>query len=250
MSKGKKVNIIINIIAIIMLITLFVIIYINFKDELILLETKEGRDQLIEMIQSTGIFGSIILILIQTLQVIVAFIPGEFVEIISGAMFGPVLGLIICLMGLNIGTLAIYGLVKLFGRPFVNENTKNKKFKFEFLNDPKRSLIIIFFIFLIPGIPKDILIYPIPLTKVKMTRFMIVSSIARIPSIISSTFIGASIIDGNYISSIIVSIVFFILAIVGIIFNKQISEFIDKKIIIPFYNKKCKKLENENDNTH
>lgn len=86
-----------------MLIKLFVIIYINFKDELVLLETKEGRDQLIEMIQSTGIFGSIILIFIQTLQVIVAFIPGEFVEIISGAMFGPVLGLIICLIGLNIG---------------------------------------------------------------------------------------------------------------------------------------------------
>lgn len=248
MSNGKKVNIIINIIAIMMLITLFVIIYINFKDELILLETKEGRDQLIEMIHSTGIFGSIILILIQTLQVIVAFIPGEFVEIISGAMFGPIMGLIICLIGLNLGTLAIYGLVKLFGRPFVNENTK-KKFKFEFLNDPKRSLIIIFFIFLIPGIPKDILIYPIPLTKVKMTRFMIVSSIARIPSIISSTFIGASIIEGNYISSIIISVIFLILAIVGIIFNKQISEFIDKKII-PFYNKKSKKLENENDNTH
>lgn len=82
-----------------------------------------------------------------------------------------------------------------------------------------------------------------------MTRFMIVSSIARIPSIISSTFIGASIIEGNYISSIIISVIFLILAIVGIIFNKQISEFIDKKII-PFYNKKSKKLENENDNTH
>lgn len=249
MTKGKKINIIINIIAIIILIVLFILIYINFKDELRLLETKEGRDQLIEMIQSTGIFGSIILILIQALQVIVAFIPGEFVEIISGAMFGPILGLIICLIGLNLGTLAIYGLVKLFGRPFVNENIKNKKFKLEFLNDPKRSLIIIFFVFLLPGIPKDILIYPMPLTKVKMTRFMIVSSIARIPSILSSTFIGASIIEGNYISSIIVFVVFFVLAIIGLIFNKQISNLIESKILIPIHNKKSKKLSHENDNT-
>ena len=249
MTKGKKINIIINIIAIIILIVLFILIYINFKDELRLLETKEGRDQLIEMIRSTGIFGSIILILIQALQVIVAFIPGEFVEIISGAMFGPILGLIICLIGLNLGTLVIYGLVKLFGRPFVNENTKNKKFKLEFLNDPKRSLIIIFFIFLLPGIPKDILIYPMPLTKVKMTRFMIVSSIARIPSILSSTFIGASIIEGNYISSIIVFIVFFALAIIGLIFNKQISILIENKILIPINNKKSKKLSHESDNS-
>lgn len=238
MSKGKKINIIINIIAIAILITLFILLYINYKDELNLLETKNGRDRLIEMIQSTGVFGSIILILIQSLQVIVAFVPGEFVEIISGAMFGPILGLLICLIGLNIGTLAIYGLVKLFGRPFVNENTKNKKFKLEFLNDPNRSLIIIFFIFLLPGIPKDILIYPMPLTNVKMTRFMIVSSIARIPSILSSTFIGASIIEGNYISSIIVFVIFLILAVVGLIFNKQISDLIENKILIPIHNKK------------
>ena len=135
MTKGKKINIIINIIAIIILIVLFILIYINFKDELRLLETKEGRDQLIEMIQSTGIFGSIILILIQALQVIVDFIPVEFVEIISGAMFGPILGLIICLIGLNLGTLVIYGLVKLFAINNIKVNNAGEFFSLVNNND-------------------------------------------------------------------------------------------------------------------
>ena len=222
MTKGKKVNIIINIIALILIISFLIWLYINYHEKLELLKTEQGRDEFINILQGTGIFGSIILIFIQALQVVVAFIPGEFVELVSGAMFGPIVGLIICLIGLNLGTLIIYGLVKLFGRPFVNENTKDKKFKFEFLNDPNRSLIIMFFIFLMPGIPKDILIYPVPLTNVKMWKFMIVSSIARIPSVISSTFIGASIIEGDYITSIIVSVIFFILGVLGLVFNKQI----------------------------
>lgn len=238
MTKGKKVNIIINIIALILIISFLIWLYINYHEKLELLKTEQGRDEFINILQGTGIFGSIILIFIQALQVVVAFIPGEFVELVSGAMFGPIVGLIICLIGLNLGTLIIYGLVKLFGRPFVKENTKDKEFKFEFLNDPNRSLIIMFFIFLMPGIPKDILIYPVPLTKVKMWKFMIVSSIARIPSVISSTFIGASIIEGDYITSIIVSVIFFILGVLGLVFNKQIYKFFESKF---------KKSNNEND---
>lgn len=238
MTKGKKVNIIINIIALILIISFLIWLYINYHEKLGLLKTEQGRDEFINILQGTGIFGSIILIFIQALQVVVAFIPGEFVELVSGAMFGPIVGLIICLIGLNLGTLIIYGLVKLFGRPFVKENTKDKKFKFEFLNDPNRSLIIMFFIFLMPGIPKDILIYPVPLTNVKMWKFMIVSSIARIPSVISSTFIGSSIIEGDYITSIIVSVIFFILGVLGLVFNKQIYKFFESKF---------KKSNNEND---
>ena len=238
MTKGKKVNIIINIIALILIISFLIWLYINYHEKLELLKTEQGRDEFINILQGTGIFGSIILIFIQALQVVVAFIPGEFVELVSGAMFGPIVGLIICLIGLNLGTLIIYGLVKLFGRPFVKENTKDKEFKFEFLNDPNRSLIIMFFIFLMPGIPKDILIYPVPLTNVKMWKFMIVSSIARIPSVISSTFIGASIIEGDYITSIIVSVIFFILGVLGLVFNKQIYKFFESKV---------KKSNNEND---
>lgn len=231
MNKGKRINIIINIIAIVILLFIVLVLYIHFYDELQFLNTDEGRNELINKIQNTGIFGSIILIILQVLQVVVAFIPGEFVELICGAMFGPFWGLLICLIGLNIGTMIIFALVKILGKPFVRENTKNSKLKLDFFKDHNRALIILFFVFLVPGIPKDILIYPIPLTKIKMTKFMFVSTIARIPSIFSSTIIGSSILQGNYQLSIIVFVISLTLAILGLIFNKQIYMFIDNKVI-------------------
>lgn len=243
MNKGKKLNIIINLIAIAIILILVIILYINFYDKIELLKTEEGREQLIVLIQNTGIFGSLVLVLLQTLQVVVAFIPGEFVEIICGAMFGPFIGLLICLIGLNIGTLVIFGLVKLFGKPFVHENTKNSKFKLNFLNDPNRALVILFFIFLIPGIPKDILIYPIPLTKIKMHKFMIVSTIARMPSILTSTVIGSSVLQGEYLLSVIVFAISLLFALLGLIFNKQIYNLVNKLLI----KIKENKHKNEND---
>ena len=241
MNKNKKINIIINIIAVTIIVIILTILFIKYGYLLEKLKTESGREEFIRLIQSTGIFGSLIIILIQTLQVVVAFIPGEFVEIISGAMFGPVLGLILCLIGLNIGTLLIYLLVKLLGKPFVKENINSEHKILKFLNDPTRALIIIFFIFLLPGIPKDILIFPMPLTKIKMQKFMIVSSIARIPSILSSTIIGSSLVNEKYMLSIITFIIFMLFGILGLIFNNKIYQAIIKA------SNTLKKHKNEND---
>ena len=229
--KKFKAQAIINIVAIILLTALFISLYFIFKDKFDLLNTKEGLENFINDVQNTGFLGGIILVVIQILQVVVAFIPGEFVELASGIMFGPVLGLVLCLIGLNIGTIIIFGLVKLLGKPFVDENVSDHNQKFLFLNNSNRTLIILFFIFLIPGIPKDILIYLVPLTKVKMWQFLIVSSVSRIPSILTSTIAGTSIINGDYLVAGIIMGISLILAIIGLIFNKQITNYIENKVL-------------------
>ena len=229
--KKFKAQAIINIVAIILLTALFISLYLIFKDKFDLLNTKEGLENFINDVQNTGFLGGIILVVIQILQVVVAFIPGEFVELASGIMFGPVLGLVLCLIGLNIGTIIIFGLVKLLGKPFVDENVSDHNQKFLFLNNSNRTLIILFFIFLIPGIPKDILIYLVPLTKVKIWQFLIVSSVSRIPSILTSTIAGTSIINGDYLVAGIIMGISLILAIIGLIFNKQITNYIENKVL-------------------
>lgn len=230
MNKGKKIHIIINISAIIILAAIFSYLFIKHYDDIKLLSTEIGREKLIEKIQNTGLFGGIIIILIQILQVVVAFIPGEFVEIISGALFGPIGGLIYCLIGLNLGTLVIYGLVKLLGKPFVHENIKEQQDQYKLINDSSRQLVIVFFLFLMPGIPKDILLYPLALTKNKIHKVLIVTSIARIPSILTSTITGSSLLNENYTIAIISFVISLILALVGLMFNKQITNLITKKI--------------------
>ena len=229
--KKIKLQGIINIIAAAILLILFISLYFIFRDDILALGTEEGFNKFINDIQNTGFLGVLILIFIQILQVVVAFIPGEFVELASGVMFGPMGGLLVCLIGLNIGTIIIFGLCKLLGKPFIDENVKEENQKLKFLNNPTRALIIFFFIFLIPGIPKDVLIYVVPLTNIKLWKFLIVSSVARIPSIITSTIAASLLIEENYLLSGIVLGVTLVLAIIGLIFNKQITNFIENKLI-------------------
>lgn len=228
-GRAHRVNLIVNIVAAVILLAVFVGIFIYFYDEIQWLGTQEGREDFIEKLRGTGVLGVIILTLIQILQVVVAFIPGEVVELASGALYGVFGGLVLCLVGLNIGTLIIFGLVRLLGGAYVRENVSKKQYKYlQILNDPDRALVALFFIFLIPGIPKDILIYFVPLTRIKMWKFMIVASVARIPSIVSSTFTAEAALRGDYLSAGIIFGIFLVLGVLGLIFNKQIYALAEK----------------------
>ena len=161
--RAHRANIVVNIVAAVLLLGVFIFIFVYFYDDFQYLGTPEGRNEFIERLRGTGFVGVLILLLIQILQVVVAFIPGEIVELASGALYGTFGGLVLCLVGLNIGTLVIFGLVRLLGGAYVRENVSQKQYKYlKILNDPDRALVALFFIFLIPGIPKDILIYFIP----------------------------------------------------------------------------------------
>lgn len=228
-KKAKKTLVIINICVLLFVISLMSLLAVYFWDDIKLLTTKEGQLAFGEKLQDAGFAGFFIVIIINILQVVVAFIPGEFIEIISGMLFGPIFGVLVCLIGFTLGTLAIFGLVKLFGKPFFDLNVdEGKKKRLKFLENETRALTIIFFIFLIPGTPKDFITYAIPLTKIKMWPFIIVSNIARIPSIITSTIIGAAITSGDNAIAIVVTSITLVVAIVGIIFNKQITNKIEK----------------------
>lgn len=228
-NKAKKLMFIINILIIIFILGLAVVLGIYFWDDIIALTTKEGQLEFSEKVNKAGFLGVFILIIVNVFQVVVAFIPGEFIEIISGMLYGPFLGLIVCLIGFTLGTIAVFCLVKLLGKPFF-ENQNKKESKLKFLEDETRALTIIFFIFLIPGTPKDFITYAIPFTKIKMIPFIIVSNIARIPSILTSTIVGGAITSGDSNVAIIVSVITFIVAVIGIIFNKKITNKIESVV--------------------
>ena len=118
--------------------------------------------------------------------------------------------------------------MKLFANNYVIKY-KEKLKTYNFLNNPKKIHIYFFILFLIPGLPKDIFLYLVPFLPIKFTSFLIISSIARIPSILSSTIVGKSLIDGNYLTSFIVFGIFAVLGVIGILFNDKIIKLFTKK---------------------
>ena len=181
-------------------------------------------------VENMGISGWFIMLGIQAAQVVFAIIPREPVEVLSGLLFGAIPGLILCLLGIFIGTVIIYYVVKLLGRPFVEFFISQEKLdKLSFLHDTKKLGPLVFLLFFIPGTPKDLLTYIVPLTNLKPLHFFLISTFARIPSIITSTYAGAAIYQENLWGSIIMFAVAGGLAIVGILINKKLMAYLEKR---------------------
>lgn len=183
------------------------------------------REKFKNFIESLGFFGVFVYILVIVIQIIVAFIPGEPFELLAGIMYGTFGGLLISLIGAFIGSTIVFLLVKKFGKRITNKFFSEEKMqKYKFLNSERNRNRLLFIIFLIPGTPKDLLTYFAPLTPIKYSSYIIITTIARIPSIITSTIAGESILEGDYHIAIIVYGITFLLTIFGILIDNYIQK--------------------------
>lgn len=188
-------------------------------------------DEFRNRLLSYGVFSYIVAVLIQILQVIIALIPGEVVEIGIGYTFGYLGGTLLCMLGVALGTIPIFLLTRRFGRRFVDIFIDSDKIdSLAFINTEKRLRTLVFLLFFIPGTPKDLLTYFIGLTKISLPDFLSISLIARIPSIVSSTVGGHFIAEGDYLTAAIIFIATGIVSLCGIwLYNFISSRYRAKK---------------------
>lgn len=174
-------------------------------------------------LQSYGIIGQMILSLTMALQVVLAFLPGEIIEVMAGYIYGPYMGLACCMIGSAIGSSLIFIFIKKWGIHFIKHFIDiNKINEVKCLQNKEKRNIILFIIFFIPGTPKDILTYFMPLTDMKLSTFLIITTIARFPSIITSTVGGHAIGIENYSFSILVFLITGIVSLIGLLIYKKI----------------------------
>ena len=160
--------------------------------------------------------GVIVFSLVCALQVIVAFIPGEIVEVAAGVLFGPWIGTLICLVAETVGSVIVILLVRKFGRRLIDVLYPQEKIDaIPILSEPKKRNAFVFILFVIPGTPKDFLTYIIGLTKISIPNYILLTFFARIPSIITSTFAGSSISDGKILQAVIIFVVTAVVSGVG-----------------------------------
>ena len=84
--------------------------------------------------------------------------------------------------------------------------------------------IITFILYFIPGLPKDVFTYFAALTPLSTKNFLIISIIARTPSILISNIAGAQYMEGNYEVTIVLFAVFAALGLRGMVCYKLISK--------------------------
>ncbi len=186
----------------------------------------DNLDRFGKFIESLGIWGGVVAFVLQVLQVVLAVIPGEPVEIMMGVLYGTVGGCLMCLAGIAVGSCIVFLSVKRLGKNAVEKVMNSEKYKkLKFLNDPSKRDVLLFILMFIPGTPKDTLTYFAPFTGIPFLRYLVISTLARIPSVISSSYIGSSIMGGNFARSIIAFAVVGAVSLVGIlVYNKIIED--------------------------
>ncbi|MBQ2916985.1 MAG: TVP38/TMEM64 family protein [Clostridia bacterium] len=182
--------------------------------------TTEGQIAFKEKIGSMGFGGILLLFGIQVLQILLVILPGEPFEVLAGMCYGALGGTLFITISVFITTTIIFFTVRKLGKKYLYNFFKKEKvdkfMKNKMLKNPRNLNIVLFILFFLPATPKDLLVYMGGLLPIKPLRFILISTLARFPSVITSTMVGANITKGNWEISLIIYGVTFVVAAISI----------------------------------
>lgn len=182
-----------------------------------------NANQIGDYLASFGMWGEVVFVLLQALQVMIAPIPGELTQFAGGFIYGTLSGTLYSIAGILLGSLVAFGLGRLFGLPLLRVVMSDRTFeKFSFLLNHPRTELVILILFLIPGSPKDIMTYLAGLTPVRPLHFFVAAMVARFPGILLSSYIGAHVEAKAYGPVMIASAIALGLFVAGVLMQDRI----------------------------
>ena len=223
MSRKHKIKIfkiILLIIVATILLGLIIYLFPVMKD----LSTVEGQIAFKDKVSASGIIGILTLFGLQVAQIFLIIVPGEPIEILAGMCYGSIGGTIFIMISACIISTTIFFLVRKFGRKFVYDFCDREKVRkienHKLFQNPKKIEMIMMILFLIPGTPKDLLVYIAGLLPIKPLKFVVISTFVRFPSVISSTLAGENLAVGDWkMGLILYAIIFVLVGIVILVIN-------------------------------
>lgn len=178
-----------------------------------------------EWVQARGFAGMLAYAGMVIIQVLVALIPGEPLEIAAGYAFGAFEGTLICLAAATLGSLIVFGLVRRFGVKLVEVFFPQEKLRsLRFLQHSRRRDYLFAIIFMLPGTPKDLLCYFAGLTDIRFGTWLLICSVGRIPSVVTSTIGGDALGTESYLFAVIVFVLTLAVSAVGVLVYRQIQK--------------------------
>ena len=176
-------------------------------------------------VQGHGLLGQLAFLGMTVLQIVIAIIPGEPLELGAGYAFGFWRGTLLCEIGILLGGLLVFLFVRRFGVKAVEVFFPREKIEsLRFLHNEKRLALWVFILLFIPGTPKDIMTYIVPLTPMKLSTFLLLSTVARLPSVVTSTIGGNALGTGKLTFALIVFGATALISALGILIYRRICK--------------------------
>lgn len=184
------------------------------------LTTREGQLAFKNKISDMGFLGILLLFGLQILQILLVVLPGEPFEVLAGMCYGAWGGTLFITVSVFITTTIIFFTVRKLGKKYLYNFFKrervNKIMKSRALKNPRNLEMILCVLFFLPATTKDLIVYIGGLLPIKPLRFILISTFVRLPSVITSTMVGANISKGNWEISLLIYAITFVIAMVSI----------------------------------
>ncbi|WP_455382217.1 TVP38/TMEM64 family protein [Salinispira pacifica] len=188
-----------------------------------------SRERLQSWIDQFGALGPLMFIGVQVFQVVVFIVPGEVTQLAGGYLFGVWGGILYSLVGITIGSAFNFYLARLLGISFVEGLFKPSQVeRFESVISSGRARVGFFLLFLIPGIPKDILCYVAGLSRIGFLSFLLISMGGRLPGVVGSAVIGSSAARSNWVVTIVVTGIAVLLFVLGLLFRNRLHALVER----------------------
>ncbi len=145
-----------------------------------------------EYLQDFGIKGAGVIAILEMLQMIVVFIPAEFVQIAAGLAYPIYFAFPICIAGICAGASVIFVIVRVLHiRLSLMEKRVGKIQRMvSKINKPTSMTIIMYLLFIMPIIPFGAICYFASSSKISYRRYIAVVATGVIPSVLSSYVLG------------------------------------------------------------
>ena len=234
-NKVKLFKIILAIFVFVLIIGMIGYLFPVMKN----LSTREGQIAFENKVENSGVYGLLLLFGLQVTQIFLIIVPGEPVEILAGMCYGGLWGSLFIMLSACVISTTIFLLVRKFGRRFVYDFCdKEKVAKIEnskLFQNPKKIELIMLILFLIPGTPKDLLVYVAGLLPIRPVRFILISTFARVPSIITSTLAGEKLAVGDWKMGILLYVaILLVVLLILFIYNKFDKDKVTEKAMNSF----------------
>lgn len=199
------------------------------------------REEIQGFIEAKGSAAPLIFILLSFAQVTLIPISGAVTILAGNYLFGAVKAFIYSYIGMTLGAMVSFFLGRLIGRPFVNWIAGGKENADGWIDKLRgREKIIIFFMFLLPVFPDDLLCAIAGMFKYSAFEFFILQVIMRATSIFGTLlFMSGEVIPYNVWGISLVAILT-IMTIVCFALSMKHYEKIEKKLNGIFRKKKGK----------
>ncbi len=237
LKKAKKTKVLLSVLKLTLLLIIVIAIpaYVIFFHRDFLLQFR-SFDDVLAFLQHYHTESIFIYIGIQVLQIIISVIPGQAFQFAAGYLYGFIPGLIFSCIGAVLGTSISFYLAKMLGKDAVHLFFGEERMAYflERLNS-KRAYTIVFLLYVIPGLPKDVVSYAAGVSEMKFKAFLILSLLGRIPGMAGSLLIGAFYMKQHYIGMAIVGVIAVAAFCICIAYRKKINKYLDR-----FYDKIAK----------